>query len=225
MGRNNRKRLSYLLSRDKFRCGLHTGGCGKRILNRADASIDHIVTKSFFKDREDSIRPRDYNQYWNCQPMHQACNAKRGGQIYGFPLFTCSCHWLQIENTSRGHVLTLHYKTDESERTFAVSTEEHRFVSGNISTGKYSSLFEGSSEVEISSVWSMGQLKPGKKGITGKDQLGHALPRIDPEEVKLFNRLEIQRINGSSSETIEKFNRRMDPMSIRVHWESVGSPD
>ena len=221
MGKNNRKLLRYLIYRDRNRCGIHLGGCGKRIRNRSLASLDHIFTRSFFKDREDSIRPRDYNKSWNCQPMHQECNANRGGQIYGFPLFTCSCHWLQIDSTSKGHILKLHYGTDKIKIAVTVSTEEHKFVSGNISTGKYSSLFGGSSEVATSSVWSMGQLKPGKKGITGKGQMGHALPRIDPEEVELFNRLEIQRIKGSSLETIEKFNRRMDPMSIRVHWESA----
>ena len=218
---NNRKRLSHLLPRDGNLCGIHVGGCRTQIRNRADASLDHIFTKSFFKDREDSIRQKDYNKDWNCQPMHQECNTKRSGQIYGFPLFTCSCHWLQIDRTSQGHVLTLHFRTNKHKFVFAVSTEQHQFVSGNISTGKYSAQLGGSSEIEISSVWSMGQLKPGKKGIAGKGQLGHAFPRISPDEVPLFNRLEIQRVEGSSSETIGKFNRRMDPMSMQVHFEVV----
>ena len=214
---NNRKRLSYLLPRDGHLCGIHIGGCGMRIRNRAEASLDHIFTKSFFKDREDGIRPKHYNEEWNCQPMHQECNTKRGGQIYGFPLFTCSCHWLQIDRMSKGHVLTLHYKTNKGKFEFAVTTEEHSFVFRNLSTGKHSAQFGGSPEVEITSMWSMGQLKPGKKGITGPGHLGHAFPRVDPEEVHLFNRLELQRIEGSSSETIEKFNRRMTAMW--VHFE------
>ena len=218
---NNRKRLSYLLPKDDHRCGIHVDGCRMKIRNRAAASLDHIFPKSFFKDREDSIRPKHYNKEWNCQPMHQECNSKRGGQIYGFPLFTCSCHWLQIDRTLKGHVLTLHYRTNRSKFAFAVTTEEHSFVFRNLSTGKFSSEFGGSPEIEISSIWSMGQLKPGKKGITGKRQLGHAFPRIAPDEVQIFNRLEIQRMEGSSSETIEKFNRRMDPMSVRVHFEVV----
>lgn len=225
MGKNSRKQTSYLLSRDRFRCGVHTGGCGERILSRADASVDHIFTKSFFRDREDSIKPRDYNQNWNCQPMHRACNAKRGGQIYGFPLFTCSCHWLQIDRRPKGHVLTLHYRTKKVKCSIAVSTEDHDFVFGNLSTGRRGEEFGGSSEIGVSGVWSMGDLKPGKKGMTGKSQLGHAFPRIDPEEVELFNQLEKQRVEGSSSETIAMFNRRMDSTSIKVYWESVESPD
>ena len=65
----------------------------------------------------------------------------------------------------------------------------------------------------------MGQLKPGKKGITGKGQMGHAFPRIGLSEVSEFNRLEIARIEDHSSETIEKFNLRMDPMSMQVYFE------
>ena len=196
-----------------------------RIRNRTEATVDHIFTRSFFKDREDNIRPKHYNQEWNCQPMHRECNSKRGGQIYGFPLFTCACHWLQIDRTSKGHVLTLHHRRNRNTFSIQVVTETHGFVSNNLSTGKFSAEFGGSSEVEISSIWSMGQLKPGKKGITGKGQMGHAFPRIAPEEVGPFNRLEIQRIEGSSLETIEKFNRRMDPMSIQVYFEAVEDPD
>ena len=190
-----------------------------RIPEGTGASLDHIFTRSFFKDREDSIRPKDYNQEWNCQPMHKECNKNRGGQIYGFPLFICSCHWLQIDGTSQDHVLMLHYQVNGHQRAFPVTTEKHRFVSGNLSTGEHGALFGGSSEVEISSVWSMGELGPGKKGVTGEGQLGHALPRVGPEEVPLFNRLEKQRIAGNPAETIERFNRRMDPMRIQVHFE------
>ena len=190
-----------------------------QIRNRADASLDHIFTKSFFKDREDGIRPKHYNEEWNCQPMHQECNTERGGQIFGFPLFTCSCHWLQIDRTSKGHVLTLHYRTNKGEIEFAMTTEELSFVFKNPSTGKFSSEFGGSPEVEITAIGSMGRLQPGKRGIAGPGQLGHAFPRIDPEEVHLFNRLELQRIEGISSETIENFNRRMS--RILVHFEVV----
>ena len=37
-----------------------------RIRNRAEASLDHIFTKSFFKDREDGIRPKHYG----CERFH-----------------------------------------------------------------------------------------------------------------------------------------------------------
>ena len=215
------KRLTRLLPRDNYLCGIHVSGCGKPIRNKKDATVDHIFTKSFFKDREDGVEPKHYNKDWNLQPMHQECNNDRHGQIYGFPLFICSCHWLQIDRTPKGHVLMLHHRIGRDETVFPVSTEESNFVFNNISTGEFAAEFGGSTEVEIAGVWSMGQLPPGKKGITGKGQLGHAFPRISPEEAQHFNRLEIQRIQGSSTHTIEMFNRRLDAVSMQVYFETA----
>ena len=183
-------------------CGIHIDGCGMTIPSRAKGSLDHIFTRSFFRDREKSISAADYNMDWNTQPMHQRYNTERGGQIYGFPLFTYTCHWLRIDEGSGGHVLTLCYRTSEGVSEFTVSTEKHNFVLRGVSTGNYRAQSGGVSELETSSIWSMGQPKPGKKGITGKGQMGHAFPRISPEEVQEFNRLETRRIEGSSSETI-----------------------
>ena len=223
---NARKQLTRLLNRDGHLCGIHIGGCGQEIRNRTHATVDHIFTRSFFKDRKVSIRPRIYNRDWNCQPMHSECNHERGGQIYGFPLFSCSCHWLQIDRKSEGHhVLTLHYSTESDEVALSVSTKEEDFVFGTqFSTGKSSHLFGGAEHIDVNimGMWSMGTVKPGRKGITGKGQLGHVFPRISPDEVKEFNRMEVQRINDvSSPQTIEKFNRRMDAMSMQVFFEAV----
>ena len=212
------KRLRHILPRDDFRCGIHFAGCGTRILSRTAATVDHIFTKSFFKDREDGVRPKHYNSDWNLQPMHHQCNNDRGGQIYGFPLFSCSCHWLQITETRKGYVLAMNYRMGKDEIAFPVCTEENAFVFENPSAGEFAGEL---GSIEIGGAWSFGQLEPGKKGITGKGHLGHALPRISPGEVPEFNGLEMQRIRGSSSETIEKFNRRMDPMRMQVHFEVV----
>ena len=218
---NNLNRLSSLLPRDGYLCGIHIGGCRKQIPNRKHATVDHIFSKSFFKDREDGVSPKVYNKDWNLQPMHEQCNNGRGGQIYGFPLFTCFCHWLQIHRTSKGYVLMLHCRKGKDKFEFPVSNEERNFVFKSISTGEFSAEFGGSTEVEVAGVWSMGHLKPGKRGITGKGHLGHAFPRISPEEVQQFNRLEIQRIQGNSSQTIEIFNCRLDTAQIQVYWEAV----
>ena len=216
-----RTQLSRLLKRDGYRCGIHFGGCGEGALSRADGSVDHIFTRSFFGDREGSITAKDYNRDWNCQPMHRECNTKRGGQIYGFPVFNCVCHWLQIVRTSEGHVLELHCRTDEGVSTIQVCSEEHRFVFNNPSTGAFSEELGGNSEAVTSSTWSIPDLKPGKGGIVGRGQMGHAFPRISPGEVRLFNLLELQRIEGGSSEKIEVFNRRMNPMSMEIHFTVV----
>ena len=139
--------------------------------------------------------------------MHSACNKQRGGQIYGFPLFSCKCHLLKIAHMSKGYILFLHYLPEEIR--YPVSSAKHMFVFPDRSWG------------HISAVWSMGTVGPGKKGITGKGNLGHALPRIPPDEVDEFNRLEIERVQGSAIETIEKYNERMDPMLMQVHFSVV----
>ena len=117
--------------------------------------------------------------------------------------------------------MTLHHRIGKDETVFPVSTEERNFVFNKISTGKFAAELGGITEVEVGGVWSMGQVGPGKKGITGQGQLGHAFPRLSPDEVLQFNRLEIQRVKGGSSQTIERFNRRLDSMRIQVHWEAV----
>ena len=73
-------------------------------------------------------------------------------------------------------------------------------------------------------MWSMGNVKPGKTGITGKGQLGHAFPRIGPEEVRLFNQLETKRIEEGSSETIEMFNRRLEEADFKVYFKVLEEP-
>ena len=176
----------------------------KNIRNRADATVDHIFTRSFFKDREKRVKPEDYNRDWNCQPMHHECNNLRRGQIYGFPLFLCGCHRLSIVRMAKGHILFLHYGPENI--SYPVSSAKNNFVLPNPSWG------------QVSAVWSMGTVGPGKKGITGKGNLGHALPRISPDEVTEFNRLELKRVEGHPLETIEKINQRMDPMSMQVHF-------
>lgn len=143
--------------------------------------------------------------------MHHECNNKRGGQIYGFPMFTCICHWLQIERTAHGYRLVLHCNTGGDDLLMPVSTESHHFVFDGIA---------GTPDAQIGGVWSMGRLKPGKQGITGKGQMGHALPRIAPQEVPEFNRIETERLAGRTWETIEKYNRRMDEIRMQVHWRA-----
>ena len=217
-----RKQLTRLLKRDDHLCGIHFGGCGREIKNRGKGTVDHIFTRSFFKHREISIEPKVYNKDWNCQPMHFECNNHRGGQIYGFPLFSCTCHWLQLELGTEGpHILVLHYKYHKQKIEHPVSTEKHNFVATGIATGKFSHLFGGQKQLDFGAVWSMGNLKPGKKGITGRGQLGHVFPRISPDEVQEFNRLEVQRTKGVSAQTIEKFNSRMETMSMKVYFESA----
>ena len=43
---------------------------------------------------------QDYRADWNTQPMCKECNnIGKHGQMVGFPVFECQCHFLQIDKT------------------------------------------------------------------------------------------------------------------------------
>ena len=224
------KRLKRtLLRRDDWRCGVHLGGCGERIRNYGEATVDHIFTKSFFKDREPGIEPADCNKVWNLQPMHCECNNRRGGQIYGFPVFSCRCHWLEIvAGENGGHIVMLHYMTEAGEETWEVCTERHDFVGARrLSTGKFSDSFGGAEQVQVGSLWSMPVHRPGPKekvveAVVGEGWSGHAFPALEMKEVQVFNAMEqLRRMRVRDALTIEWFNRRMNPASIEVHYTAT----
>ena len=96
------KQLSRLLRRDGSLCGVHHGGCGQRINAKKEGSVDHIFPQAFFRQRETGVKRAQFNENWNCQPMHKKCNNVRKGQVWGFPVFLCTCHWLQVEPNDAG---------------------------------------------------------------------------------------------------------------------------
>lgn len=87
------KRITKLLQRDNYTCGIHVGGCGKKI-ERNEATQDHIIPKNYIKTRSNN---REFIGYWNYQPMHKRCNEKREGQIIDKPEFKCKCHGVYVD--------------------------------------------------------------------------------------------------------------------------------
>ena len=204
------KMRSRLLRREGHLCGIHLGGCRRRINSIGKASVDHIFTRSFFREFDS---PADVNGDWNCQPMHPNCNEKRGGQIYGFPLFSCECHWLRIGETSEGHEVVLCYRNEEEElEEHVVCAAGKGITRTKIYTGKFADDFGGATEMPIQSIGTMGNLPPGQKGATGIGNLGHKLPTIEVDEVPEFNRRELFRVKGVSAPTIEGYNKRIPAM-------------
>ena len=96
------KQLSRLLRRDGSLCGAHHGGCGQRTNSNKEGSVDHLFPQAFFRQRETGVKRAQFNEDWNCQPMHKKCNNVRKGQVWGFPVFLCTCHWLQVEPNDAG---------------------------------------------------------------------------------------------------------------------------
>lgn len=78
-----------LLERDGHQCGVHVGGCGRK-LTLATTTIDHIVPQNILR-----VSPEIYDQLASdesfLQPMCQDCNsARKQGRIA--VEFTCKCH-------------------------------------------------------------------------------------------------------------------------------------
>lgn len=84
-----KKRIREQLStRDELLCGIHTGGCHRRI--EGSVSIDHIIPQSFGPKKK-------FDGFWNFQAMCVKCNNEdKGGQINGLPSFNCICHYFAI---------------------------------------------------------------------------------------------------------------------------------
>ena len=147
--------------------------------------------------------------------MHPNCNEKRRGQIYGFPLFSCECHWLKIGETPEGHEVVLCYRNEEEElEEHVVCAARKGITRTKIYTGKFADDFGGATEMPIQSIGTMGNLPPGQKGATGIGNLGHKLPTIEVDEIPDFNRRELLRVAGASAPTIEEYNKRIPDMTV-----------
>ena len=204
--------LARLLRRDSRRCGIHLGGCGGMIEKKRLGDVDHIIPQSFFRQREPELRRSYYNGDWNCQPTHRGCNHARKGQIHGFPLFHCTCHWLQIEtNESGGFCLHVFFRNDS-----------HSDAAKHLLDSNCSFVANSPPGMEITAVGSMGI---AKRGITGPGYEGHSFPRLAPGEVRELNSLELARIltrpgkSPQASGTIKKYNDRM--MNMWITYETL----
>lgn len=90
-----KKRLQQILKRDHYICGLHAGGCRKKIdPNKDNPTLDHIFSKSYTKNNKNKDK---FKKSWNYQSMCSLCNSKKGGQLINAPIFTCRCHYIYIK--------------------------------------------------------------------------------------------------------------------------------
>lgn len=87
--------LGRVMRRDKSVCGRHVGGCGRVLNSRREATRDHMISQSYIRSMPPA-RKREFNEDWNIQPTCRECNNAKGGQLDAWPLYRCTCHYLQI---------------------------------------------------------------------------------------------------------------------------------
>ena len=219
----SRQKRSRLLRRDGNLCGIHLEGCEKMIESIGNAEVDHIFTRSFFREFNP---PAHVNGDWNCQPMHPECNRARQGQIFGFPRFSCRCHWLKIVETPGGHEVVLCYKGEDTKlEEYVVCAEDKGITRTKIFTGEFADEIGGAAEIPRSSIGTLGNLPPGKEGKAGLGSLGHNLPTIEVDEIPEFNRREQLRASGVSAPTIEVYNKRIPRITVYYSVEEERKAD
>ncbi len=110
-----------LLERDGYRCGVHVGGCGRK-LTLATTTIDHIVPQNILR-----VDPKVYVQLAGddsfLQPMCRHCNsAGKQGRIE--VEFTCKCHSASIFIFFGKPELLVSYEKGYVTRRLRISAEE-----------------------------------------------------------------------------------------------------
>ena len=88
------KRKQVVLRRDNYLCGIHAGGCKRKIQHPEASTLDHIYPRTLFRvvpSNKISVGKfqMDFNNPWNLQPMHAKCNSRKGEHV---PVFECDCH-------------------------------------------------------------------------------------------------------------------------------------
>ena len=110
-----------LLERDGYRCGIHVGGCGRK-LTLEKITIDHIVPQNILR-----VNPEIFDQLANdesfLQPMCQHCNsARKQGRIE--VEFTCKCHSASFFILFGKPELLVSYEKSYVTRRLRISAEE-----------------------------------------------------------------------------------------------------
>ena len=192
------------MSRDGRLCGIHLGGCGQPITGKCE--LDHIIPLGLAELIAPT--PRELDNHWNYQPMHEDCNRKKADTMNGrlleeleravtvggntpddWPRFQCKCHYLQIFGED------LFICTKEP-----VGISEHKFYAGVVK--------DFGDEDRQDAILVIGQWT-GPGGIhqvgydsTGKSPRGYIFPSISPRRTTGFNIFERSRVGLPTPELI-----------------------
>lgn len=105
----NKSLKDILLERDDYLCGIHVGGCRKR-LAAGDATVDHIIPRNILKTDERAGTRISRDDAFK-QPMCQDCNNnKKQGELD--VVFSCACHSSSLTHSDGEFILSISYERD-----------------------------------------------------------------------------------------------------------------
>ena len=244
---NSRKRRildRFLIRRDGYVCGSHIGGCGKETCSKPGATLDHIFPQAFFKDTK-ALRPPEYDKPWNVQRMHNVCNnEKKGGFLFGFPVFKCRCHWLQIRKRLGKYALEVSYCPSDGKfhRVVVVPYGQFDVEDGRISdpqgllpadddhvvAGFILTPDRGMSisriTIDVEAAFAGGRksfsfVGKAKRGTLRRGENGHTFPLLAPNEIIAFNEFEKNRVKrggavNDNDNLLLTFNSEVVPLEV-----------
>ena len=233
-----------LIERDGYVCGRHMGGCGEQAHIGSETDLDHIFPQAFFRDTN-IFQPHEYNGVWNLQRMHKTCNNEsKGGFLFGFPVFKCACHWLQIKEHKGKHALEVLYcpardqvfhvvvvpfgKFDVGDGTISdpkglLPSNEDHVVAGYIQVPdrgmSISSISVDADAMFAGARKSFSFVGKAKKGTLKRGMNAHTLPLLSLDEVVAFNQFEKNRVKhggfvSDRNNLVAGFNSEVVPLEI-----------
>ena len=168
-------------------CGKHIEGCGLAFGGPKEFTLGHMVPQSLYRTFEQN-RIVDFAKDWNVQPECESCNLSRGGSINCWPLYRCSCHWLQIKRAGPTQRRLYIYESTDGP------VKEHLLF-------QWDSTLRPSDDgmpwmFELDPTLVMGKMPP--KGVnlgwSSTDSVGHMLIPIPDRFVPSFNWFESARV-------------------------------
>ena len=232
MARVPKGRRKRAKKRDGDKCGIHLGGCGRRIQwdRKNIPPGDHIIPESLFSKMAPT--PDEFQEDWNIQPVHEECGTSKDNRVSGqgmgelkmlfgrfantpdkWPLFHCNCHFLQV------------YEEDLYVCTRGIVEEsKHKllpnFVKDFGDSDRQDAIF-------VPEFWkSAGTSRAGYSDL-GKTSRGYVLPSIPPRRVHGFNLAEALRVGLPTPDLIYVDERgSVTPMeSTDVKQQGKDRPD
>ena len=221
-----RERKLNLLKRDSYRCGIHLGGCGKKI-TLEETSIDHITPQNITKKDNLVKIKRRYkrrtkeslaNGLFNLQPMCSKCNnsIKKGTFPPRDIIKRCSnkcCEFIYHKEKNTWYLVFSHYiLKDDDNPTYEDGSPKGKLVFFTIRLEETSVKFSDGTYTEKKYIYYGNNKKKNISfeitkhgGLVYKSDVGGALSELDM--IKNNQRYSEQEIADSRKNLLHEINR------------------